>query len=233
MAIAFGKRFGFQKFCPNLTRQCDPQVERVVAQTLAEKGEDAVIVDLGAGGRRVAPKAITVDFLQTGDTDLVCDVCDVPMEEGTVDLVIATGLLEHVEDDAPVLNEARRLLKPNGVLHVETPFMQQYHDDPIDVRRYTVTGQAMRLKHHGFAIEDSGFHIGPGVAIATLNAYYASILFDGKSIIRKVMSRGAFWLVSCLFWPLTLLDRFVKNREQAHRLAFGVYTTARKAPAAA
>lgn len=54
-----------------------------------------------------------------------------------MDLVIATGVLEHVEDGAKLIAEISRIVEPGGMTDIEMPFLQQYHDDPIDCRRYT------------------------------------------------------------------------------------------------
>lgn len=219
---------GLPSLFPDLTWQCNPQVERLVASA----GPDAVVVDLGAGGRRIAPQVKTVDFADHGETDYVCDVAATPFDDGSVDLVIAAGVIEHVEDEAALLVEARRILKPGGRLHIEVPFLQQYHAAPIDCRRYTAEGLQKLLVRNGFAPEAAGFHIGPSVAIATLNAYYAALLFEGEGVVSRVLSNGAFLAASIVGWPLKFLDRFLKTRKSAHRLAFGVYCTA-KSPAPA
>jgi len=106
--------------------------------------------------------------------------------------------------------------------------MQQYHDDPIDSRRYTAPGLERLLTQHGFHDFRSGFHIGPGVAIATLNAYYAAMLFEGESRAAKIASNAAFFIATIIGKPFAWLDRWMKHKRSAHRLAFGVYCTARK-----
>jgi len=45
----------------------------------------------------------------------------VPLRTGTVDAVVAMEMIEHVEDAKGVLSEAKRVLKPAGVLLVSTP----------------------------------------------------------------------------------------------------------------
>ena len=142
---------GLPRGIPRLTWQYSRQVEKVVVRY---GSPPSVVVDLGAGGRRLAPHVHTVDFAALPGTDIIADVCATPFDDRTVDLVIATGLLEHVLDERKLLDECRRILKPGGVLHVELPFLQQYHDDPIDCRRYTVPGLARLLEQHGFQVGD-------------------------------------------------------------------------------
>jgi SAM-dependent methyltransferase len=214
-------------FIPTLTWQPRPQAERVVAQFPAS----ALIVDLGAGGRKIAPHVKTVDFVKFPGTDYVSDVTATPFKDGTVDLVIATGLLEHVEDDRKLIGEMRRILKPGGSAYIEIPFLQQYHDDPIDCRRLTQPGLALLLKQNGFEVVDSGTHIGPTVTLLTLGAYWLAMWFEGKTLVHKVLSNGVFAVASALFWPFKFLDGLLIKKPSAHRLAFGVYCTARKTAA--
>lgn len=215
----------YLRFFPSLTRQSRPQVEAV----LGKAPPGAVVVDLGAGGRRISPETVCVDFVPFPGTNLVADVQRLPFRDGSVDLIFATGLLEHVADDRAVTSEAWRVLRPGGLFHVELPFLQQYHDDPIDCRRYTVDGLARELQRFGFEPVGSGAHIGPTVTLITLATYYAALLFEGKSRASKAVSTGVFFLSSVLLYPFKYLDALLMNKRSAHRLAFGVYCTGRKA----
>jgi SAM-dependent methyltransferase len=215
---------GLPRWFPTLTYQCNPRCEQLATGTRA----GAVVLDLGAGGRRIAPNVTTIDVQPFADTDVVANVYQLPFADESSDLVFATGLLEHLEDERDFLREARRVLKTGGVLHVEMPFLQQYHEDPIDCRRYTVPGLKLLLELNGFRARDSGFHIGPSVTFFTIASYYAGLLFEGETVFHKAISNLAFLVVSCIGYPLKHLDSFLKRKRSAHRLAFGVYCTATK-----
>jgi SAM-dependent methyltransferase len=214
----------YLRFFPSLTWQSDPQVEAV----LRRAPEGARILDLGAGGRQIGPGVLCVDFIPFSNTRLVADVHRLPVRPESVDMVFATGLLEHVDDDRTVIAEMARILRPGGVVHVELPFLQQFHEDPIDCRRMTVDGLARELKRAGLEPLHSGFHIGPTVTILTLLAYYGAMLFEGKSKASRVVSTGVFLALSGLFYPFKYLDRWLIRKRSAHRLAFGVFCTASK-----
>lgn len=218
----------YQRFFPSLTWQAAPQIPRVVA--LAPPG--ARILDIGAGGRRIAQGVICVDFVPFPGTTVVGNAEALPFADGSVDLVVGTGLLEHVEDDRAFLAETVRVLKPGGRAHFEVPFLQQYHDDPIDCRRYTVDGLRRTLARAGLEPEESGVHIGPTVTLITLGTYYSALWLEGKSVAARALSTGVFLASSIVLWPAKFLDRFLVRKRSAHRLAFGVYGTARKPPAA-
>lgn len=220
--MGYGK--GGAAIVPTLTWQANPQVYTLVHSL----PPDAQIIDLGAGGRRLGPNVVTMDFDEGVDADLHGDITKTSFPDGTFDLVIATGVLEHVEDDRALLREMTRLAKPGGLVHIEVPFMQQYHDDPIDCRRLTQPGLARFMKGFGLEPISGGVHIGPTVAVLTLTAYWLSMLFEGRTKLHKIASYGAFFAASTVFWPFKFLDLWLIKKQSAHRLAFGVYCTARK-----
>lgn len=221
--MGYGK--GVAGIVPTLTWQANPQISKLVESL----PQGASVIDLGAGGRRICPSVTTVDFDERVAADYHGDITKTPFPSDSFDLVVATGVLEHVVDDRALLREMVRLAKPGGRVHIEIPFLQQYHDDPIDCRRLTQPGLADQLhKEFGLDILSSGSHIGPTVTILTLNAYWLSLLFEGPTIMHKLASNGAFLFASVVFWPLKFLDLWLVKKPSAHRLAFGVYCTARK-----
>ncbi len=214
----------YQRYFPSLTWQVRPQVEALV--TAQPRG--ARIVDLGAGGRKLRDDVLCVDFVPFPGTNVLGDVQRLPFRDGTLDLVIGTGLIEHVEDERALLAEVERVLKPGGVAHMEVPFLQQYHDDPIDCRRVTLDGLGRLMRRAGLEPLRSGVHIGPTVTLITLWTYYASLWFEGANVLAKLANTAVFLFFSVLLWPAKFLDRFLVDKRSAHRLAFGVYCTARK-----
>ncbi len=221
--MPFGSQ-GLYRFVPRISWQCAPQVERV----LALAPPDARIVDLGAGGRRITPRTVCLDFLALGSTDVIGDVERLPFGDASVDLVYATGLLEHVRDERAVLAEAERILRPGGLVHVEAPFLEQYHEDPIDMRRLTVPGLEALLIDQGFVTVAKGAHIGPTVTLLNAWARWWALVFDGRNPLARAASALVFVAASTLAWPLRFLDAFLIRKRQAHTLAMGVYCTARK-----
>jgi ubiquinone/menaquinone biosynthesis C-methylase UbiE len=57
----------------------------------------------------------------TGAPTLVGDTNQLPFPKGSVSLVILRHVIEHVQNDAMTLREIRRVLRPNGLLYLETP----------------------------------------------------------------------------------------------------------------
>ena len=163
----------------------------------------------------MAPNVTTIDAQPFPDTDVVASAYQLPIRNESSDLVFATGLLEHLEDERRFLREMHRILK-TGRHHsrVEVPFLQQYHEDPIDCRRCTVPGLKLLLEQHGFRALDTGSHIGPSVTFFTIAAYYAALLFEGETLLHKLASNAAFFAVCCIGYPLKYLDVVLKRKSQ-------------------
>ena len=221
--MPYGPR-GIYRRIPCLTWHADEQVSQVLRRVPL----GARVLDLGAGGRRITPKTICLDFVAQENTDVVADVEHLPFADGSIDLVYATGLFEHVADERTVIREIARVLKPGGIAHVEVPFLEQYHEDPIDCRRLTVPGLEMCMARESFETLAKGAHIGPTVALLNMRARWWALVFEGESQLAKAASFGVFALLSTLQWPLRHLDRFLIHKRRAHTLAAGVYYTGRK-----
>lgn len=97
--------------------------------------EDAVLVDLGCGAGLLAPhlagkgyRHIGVDLTRSaldqaaahGVAVVRADATAVPLESGCADVVSAGELLEHVPDWRRAVAEACRLLRPGGLLVLDT-----------------------------------------------------------------------------------------------------------------
>jgi SAM-dependent methyltransferase len=52
------------------------------------------------------------------------DVCDLPFEDASLDLVLATDIIEHVEDDKLALSEIARVRVPGGSAVITVPAFQ-------------------------------------------------------------------------------------------------------------
>ncbi len=95
----------------------------------------AVLVDLGCGGGLLAPHVaakgyhhvgvdLTASALERardhGVTAIRADVTRVPLRSGCADVVAAGEILEHVTDLPAAVAEACRLLRPGGLLVLDT-----------------------------------------------------------------------------------------------------------------
>lgn len=84
------------------------------------------------------------------------DVCAMPFPDGEFDLVLATDIIEHVDDDAAALREIRRVLKPDGRVLITVPAFQSLWGVQDEIgqhkRRYRARQVQQRAKAAGLAV---------------------------------------------------------------------------------
>lgn len=197
-----------------------------IAQTLALLPAGAKICDVGAGGRRITPDVVTVDFVPAPGVDIVGDIHALPIEDNTYDCVFCTGTLEHVRDPATAVRELFRILKPGGMIHIDVPFIQGYHPDPTDYWRFTLDG--LRLLCSAFEPVESGTYIGPSCGVVWITREWA----NGWSS-HRILSNLFLIPVAILTTPIKYLDYILIRSARSHHVASAVYFRGRKpAPAA-
>ena len=83
------------------------------------------------------------------------DVCDLPFEDERFALVLATDIVEHVDDDVRALSEIRRVLAPGGTAVITVPAFESLWGVQDDVshhkRRYRKRQLEERMRAAGLA----------------------------------------------------------------------------------
>ncbi len=130
-------------------------------------------VDLVAGGLRRAHRLVPDARL------LLADVCDLPLEDGTVDAVLSANLLEHVPNDRQALIEFYRVLRPGGVAAVVVPAgpgTYDYYDAFLGhERRYGRGELAERAAAAGFEV--------------AADSHLGALIFPAFWVVKKVNRR--------------------------------------------
>jgi SAM-dependent methyltransferase len=73
-----------------------------------------------------------------------------PIKDQTVDFILSTETIEHVDDPARFLKEAFRVLRPGGQILMTVPFAARWHFIPYDYWRYTPSSLDLLLENAGF-----------------------------------------------------------------------------------
>lgn len=65
-----------------------------------------------------------------GKLDYVCDITEIPVLDGSFDVVLCTEVLEHVPDPLATIRELVRVLVPGGTLLITAPLGSGIHQEP-------------------------------------------------------------------------------------------------------
>ncbi len=155
-------------------------------------------------------------------TNIIIDAHDIPFAENSIDCVIIQAVLEHVLDPFRVVDEIYRVLKADGLLYSEIPFMQQVHQAPFDFTRFTYLGQKRLFRK--FNEIKSGVIGGPGMALAWSYKYFL-MSFTKSQFLKKIIREFAH-LTS---FYLKYFDYFLIDRPGSYDAASGFYFLGMKA----
>lgn len=162
----------------------------------------AVLVDLGCGAGLLAPHVAPLGYRHVG-VDLVtpsltqardhgvvpvrADVNAVPMADGCADVVSAGEILEHVASPSTVVGEACRLLRPGGLLVLDTI------NATARARFVTVTVGERIPGGAPKGIHDPALFVPPRVLIDTCAAHGVTLQVRGLRLATGQMLR---WLLT-------------------------------------
>lgn len=211
---------------PTLDRSIVPDsVKKRLAQEIFELSDRPVV--LNVGGKH--PTSLTDEICSRNDVNAIeCDLAyrprtrvlanpeQLPVSDSSVVSVFLDAILEHVPNPQEVVEEAWRVLKPDGILYSDTPFILQVHGGPFDYMRFG--HQAQRWMFRRFDEIESGVSSGPGVALAYAFQYFL------LSFATKNKGRYAATIFSRLtvFW-LKYFDKFVAENPSALDGVHGLY----------
>ncbi len=181
---------------------------------------------LGEGMEPLLKKNDSIDIVETDvsfgpRTMLISDGHDIPFEDEVFDGVIVQAVLEHVVDPVRCVDEIHRVLKQNGLVYAETPFMQQVHMGRYDFTRFTHLGHRRLFRR--FEEINSGPVAGPGMALAWAYKYFL-LSFTSSRQTRQVVS---FFAHLTSFY-LKYFDSYLIEKPGAFDAASGFYFMGRK-----
>ena len=120
------------------------------------------VLNIGAGSWNISAQVIefdhtffALDLERRGDVNerfVLGDGQVLPFRDSCFDLVICLEVVEHVESAHHLIREIKRVLDSGGNLILTAPFIQPYHEEPSDYRRFTSYGLNSLLESSGFKV---------------------------------------------------------------------------------
>ena len=151
-----GGRFAVWKYNWLANHKIVAALERVRGHARGE------LLDVGCGSKPFAPvfagrvrrywgsDLAGSRYLGAARPDAYATAESQPFRPGTFDTVLGLSMLTYLPQPLKMLQEARRVLKPGGVLILEFTQMVPLHDEPHDYFRFTRYGAEWLLGQAGF-----------------------------------------------------------------------------------
>jgi uncharacterized protein YbaR (Trm112 family)/SAM-dependent methyltransferase len=203
--------------------------QRVAFTRLAESrttADDAIFLDIGSGilgganasglSEFVRTHMVPLEIAPTAGVGVVGDAHRLPFQNSSIDGVLIQGVLEHVRDPERITAEILRVLRPGAPVFCEVPFIQHYHLDPVDYRRWTHFGLVHLFRD--YTLENAGVCAGPASALADMLTEFPAVLFSSPMLYWGVKAIAG-WVCA----PIQFLDAIWANTPRAHVMAGAVY----------
>lgn len=110
---------------------CGEQRYRPLCDHLAYVAQDFGQYSVDEKGRLGSPAPDGAVPFQYGELDIVSDIWDIPLPDGSFDAVLCTEVIEHVPYPIETVRELARLLRPGGRLILTAPSNALRHQDPF------------------------------------------------------------------------------------------------------
>ena len=221
------------------TRRRVNHAKRIAFSQLAAASEGNTsprFLDIGSGilgglnhsglSAHVRSNLLPLEIAPTSGVGVVGDAHKLPFRDGSLDGALIQGVMEHVRDPFQVVAEIFRTLKPGAPVFAEVPFIQHFHLDPVDYRRWTHYGFEQLFAN--FTCDDAGVAAGPASALTDMLTEFPALLFKSPALYW-----GTKLISGWLFSPIQLLDAVWGDAPRAHVMAGAVYFLGRKPAEAA
>jgi SAM-dependent methyltransferase len=182
------------------------------------------VVNVGSGPRRLDSSVQNIDKFDYKGVDIVADIEKrVPLENSSVSGIVCDNVLEHLSNPESAIREFHRILRPDGLVYISTPFYYPFHPSPSDFTRWTKEGLLNLFEE--FEIVEIGVRSGPFSALSvTLSYLFATVFSFGSNFL--------YWLLldlsMLIFFPIKFLDFIFNYWPNAVNMAAVLYLVVKK-----
>lgn len=156
--------------------------DAVLASTLQQYA-NGILLDIGCGEKpyRTMTKDLVVKHLGLDHpgsfhskkyVDIRATAYETGLADESVDTILCTFVLEHLERPQVAVSEMARILKPGGHVILSAPLFWHLHEEPRDFFRYTKYGLAHLFETAGMSPVEINALSGFMVTFAQQLAYY-------------------------------------------------------------
>lgn len=176
--------------------------------------KDGVFLNLGCGlySERVRqsynPRVyIGLDLDIGAKPTIVGDVRKIPLKDKSIDTILCVSLLEHVFEYGEVLDEIKRVIKNDGIVEIQVPFLWFYHAYPNDYFRFSHSALEKLFREKGFRVAvdykyTSGFFM-----------VSSKIFEDGSHRFNNLFLKYILRCISIILMKLRFLDKYIIENE--------------------
>ena len=167
------------------------------------------LLDIGCGEKpykemasRYVQEHIGVDhedtFHDKSNIDLSGTAYEIPVEDNSVDCVLCTYVLEHLEEPSRAIAEAFRVLKPGCNAIYTVPLFWHLHESPRDFYRFTKYGLQYLFKKNGFEV----------IEITAVSGFIANYCQELVYFIYRYRRGGKY---SPLWWIIPFFGHLIQG----------------------
>ncbi|RMH85299.1 class I SAM-dependent methyltransferase [Pseudomonas sp. AOB-7] len=183
-----------------------------------------LVLDIGSGRQPLRDQLdrscryIPLDYPRTGNAydskPLVHgDAGQLPFAEAVFDTVVLLEVLEHLPAPKKAMQEACRVLKPNGKLIISTPFIYPIHDAPHDYQRWTQFGIEELSQQSGLVIDES---LPLGQTLES-SALLFNLGYAWEALNSRGLRRMALLILATVLIPLSNILAMLFNTGRLNR----------------
>jgi SAM-dependent methyltransferase len=181
---------------------------------------NATMLDLGCGNSPHKQACIAKGYKYVGiDCDskvkamFLCDAHYLPFKNECFNLILSTAVIEHLRYPPVAMQEANRVLKPNGTFIGSAAFQEPFHGNSYT--HYTHLGLTDLFQNAEFTIE----LLGANIRWNMLTAHASMSLFPGMPLVLTRILVAPLNMLHKLWWKIGSKIKPDKLNEQK-RLAW-------------